>query len=268
MNSESFLRSSIERPVSRPAADGVRLLGRSWRFTARATLFGIVAGLLPAAAAALLTVEQEVIPTPWWALIAALGAVLGTAVAAVTMLAEVEAERLATARALEAASWTDALTGLANRRRLTLALTAEVERTQRTGRGFAILFLDIDNLKAINDEFGHPAGTDVIVQVAQVITGCCRAVDTAARYGGDEFAVVLPESDERAAGLLGWRIRRALWGRAERRRVDVSIGVAEYPRDGSTVDMIVASADSAMYSAKAHSASRQRRSSPTAGGAR
>jgi len=96
----------------------------------------------------------------------------------------------------------DSLTGLANHRRLFEVLHSEICRSQRTGREFSLLLLDLDGLKKINDQFGHQTGSRALCRLGQVIADCCRSVDTAARHGGDEFALVLPESSEAAAKLV------------------------------------------------------------------
>jgi diguanylate cyclase (GGDEF)-like protein len=100
----------------------------------------------------------------------------------------------------------DALTGLANYRHLFEDLHAEICRSKRTGREFSLLLLDLDGLKAINDRFGHLVGNRALCRLAKVMADCCRSIDTAARHGGDEFALVLPETGWGAATLVARRI--------------------------------------------------------------
>jgi diguanylate cyclase (GGDEF)-like protein len=112
--------------------------------------------------------------------------------------------------------------------------------------------LDLDDFKQVNDEFGHQKGDQVLVKLADVIRTTIRAMDIAGRYGGEEFAVILPETDAAAAAESAERLRRAVES-AYRQEVQVtaSIGVACYPTDGDDVDALVQSADDALYQAKA-----------------
>jgi diguanylate cyclase (GGDEF)-like protein/PAS domain S-box-containing protein len=146
----------------------------------------------------------------------------------------------------------DSLTGLANHRRLFEVLNAEICRSQRTGREFSVLLLDLDGLKAINDRFGHAAGNRALCRLAQILTDCCRSVDTAARQGGDEFAVVLPESGTTAAKLVARRICDLLAQDVEEPALSVSVGVASYPKDADTIGPLLYAADSALYAMKGH----------------
>jgi PAS domain S-box-containing protein len=100
----------------------------------------------------------------------------------------------------------DPLTGLANYRRLVDVLDMEIKRCERTGREFAVLLFDLDGLKLINDRYGHMSGSQALCRVADVLSFCCREIDTAARFGGDEFAVVLPETNAESMPLRGSRV--------------------------------------------------------------
>ena len=145
---------------------------------------------------------------------------------------------------------TDPLTGLGNYRRLVEALDAEVKRTGRTGRPFAVLLLDLDQLKKINDRYGHLIGSQALCRVADVLRVFCRSIDTAARYGGDEFAVVLPETTAAAARLVASRIRNRLATDSLQPPVSASVGVAVYPQDGETMEALLRTADRELYGMK------------------
>src|SRR2546421_9432690 len=123
----------------------------------------------------------------------------------------------------------DPLTGLANYRRLLDVLESETDRTDRNGRPFSVLLLDLDGLKKINDNFGHLVGSRAICRLADVLRIHCRAVDTAARYGGDEFALVLPESQEDEAHRVANRIGEVLAGDGEQTPISASIRISGYP---------------------------------------
>jgi diguanylate cyclase (GGDEF)-like protein/PAS domain S-box-containing protein len=145
---------------------------------------------------------------------------------------------------------TDPLTGLGNYRRLVEALDAEVKRTGRTGRPFAVLMLDLDQLKKINDRYGHLIGSQALCRLADVLRVFCRAIDTAARYGGDEFAVILPETTPAAARLVASRIRSRLAKDSLQPALSASIGVAVYPQDGETIEALLRTADRELYGMK------------------
>jgi diguanylate cyclase (GGDEF)-like protein/PAS domain S-box-containing protein len=144
----------------------------------------------------------------------------------------------------------DSLTGLANHRRLFDVLQAEIHRSKRTEREFSLLLLDLDALKVINDRFGHLAGNRALCRLAQTLTDCCRSVDTAARQGGDEFALVLPETKEAAATLVARRVCDLLAKDAEEPTLSVSVGVASYPKDAETIGTLLYAADRALYAMK------------------
>jgi diguanylate cyclase (GGDEF)-like protein len=145
----------------------------------------------------------------------------------------------------------DPLTGLANYRRLLDVLENETERTDRTGRPFSVLLLDLDGLKKINDNFGHLFGSRAICRLADVLRIHCRAVDTAARYGGDEFALVLPESQEDEARRVANRIREVLANDTEQPPLSASIGISTYSGDGERIEKLLSEADQDLYAEKA-----------------
>jgi diguanylate cyclase (GGDEF)-like protein/PAS domain S-box-containing protein len=147
-------------------------------------------------------------------------------------------------------AFSDSLTGLANHRLLFDVLQAETCRTKRTEREFSLLLLDLDGLKEINDRFGHLVGNRALCRLAQILTDCCRSVDTAARQGGDEFALVLPETGADAATLVAWRICDLLAKDGEEPALSVSVGVASYPKDAETIGTLLYAADRALYSMK------------------
>jgi diguanylate cyclase (GGDEF)-like protein/PAS domain S-box-containing protein len=144
----------------------------------------------------------------------------------------------------------DSLTGLANHRRLFEVLQAEICRSKRTEREFSLLLLDLDGLKEINDRLGHPTGDRALCRLSQILTDCRRLIDTAARQGGDEFALVLPETGAAAAALVARRICDLLAKDAEEPTLSVSVGLASYPRDADTVGTLLYAADRALYDVK------------------
>ena len=131
----------------------------------------------------------------------------------------------------------------------------EIRRSERMDRGFALLMRDLDDLKPVNDTFGHQWGDQLIRSVADLIRQTIRFTDSAARYGGDEFVVLLPETDVAGAYVVAETLRRdiaELTLRVSDRTVrsSVSIGMATYPQDGTTFEQLVAAADVAMYESK------------------
>jgi diguanylate cyclase (GGDEF)-like protein/PAS domain S-box-containing protein len=145
----------------------------------------------------------------------------------------------------------DSLTGLANYRSLVGALDSEIKRSKRSGREFALLLFDLDDLKKINDRYGHLAGSQALCRLADALSMGCRDTDTAARFGGDEFALVLPETDAEAAEMVSQRIRHAFSNNSKEPKLSVSVGIANYPKDGDAIESLLASADVALYGMKA-----------------
>jgi diguanylate cyclase (GGDEF)-like protein len=147
----------------------------------------------------------------------------------------------------------DSLTGLANHRRLLEVLENEIQRSRRTGRSFAVLLFDLDELKKINDRFGHLTGSRAIKRLGAALRKDCRSIDTPARYGGDEFVLILPESGEEEAGKAALRICERLARDGQEPPVTVSAGVAVYPNDGTTIEKLLGAADRALYGMKGRS---------------
>jgi diguanylate cyclase (GGDEF)-like protein len=151
----------------------------------------------------------------------------------------------------------DPLTGLANYRRLLDVLENETERTNRSNRPFAVLLLDLDGLKIINDSYGHLVGSRAICRLADILRIHCRAIDTAARYGGDEFALVLPETEEEEARRVAGRIREVIANDAEPPHLSASIGIAVYHGDGERIEKLLSEADHNLYEEKSRRAGRR-----------
>lgn len=147
----------------------------------------------------------------------------------------------------------DSLTGLYNRTFFFSALEREIARGDRSGRAFCLVMLDLDDLKSVNDRFGHIAGDQVLRGVSEVVKSGVRKIDVAARYGGDEFVALLPETDPTGGWVLAEKIRLTV---AEQGMpgIDpaptVSVGVVSYPADGRSADALLVSADRAMYASK------------------
>ena len=159
-----------------------------------------------------------------------------------------EAERL---------SQTDDLTKLHNARYLRQFLLNEIRRARRYGSSVAALFLDLDDFKRVNDAHGHLAGSHVLMEMAGVILSSIRDTDAVARYGGDEFVVVLPDTQIELAGTVAQRLREKIAhhyfnaGRNLKLSLTASFGVAAFPEHASSPQQLIAAADTAMYEAKA-----------------
>jgi len=150
---------------------------------------------------------------------------------------------------------TDELTGLLNIRGFAFAANRLYAQSLRHDRASSVLMIDSDNLKSVNDSYGHEAGNRLLQHLARVIQGELRFTDVAARYGGDEFIVLLPETPAKGAMEVAERIRTRIAGtplELDQRRIvsSVSIGIACYPEDGRTLDDLATHADRALYSAK------------------
>jgi diguanylate cyclase (GGDEF)-like protein len=174
-------------------------------------------------------------------------------VEAATLFAQHVAALIDAAQALrreQRAAVTDLLSGLLNRRGFEERFREELNRAERARRELALVLVDCDDLKAINDESGHEAGDAVIERFGRVLRSVKRLEDVAARMGGDEFVLLLPECGRAAALEVAERVRRDLGRGARERPVSATFGVAAYPADGTTPAELLRAADRAMYRAK------------------
>jgi diguanylate cyclase (GGDEF)-like protein len=183
--------------------------------------------------------------------------------------AVVSIENAALHEAVERQAVTDELTGLANLRAFHSILDLEVERARRFNTPLALVMLDLDHFKQINDEYGHMQGDEVLELVADVLRDFSRDIDAPARYGGEELAVILPQTDARGAALLAERMREAVEGlevpRVDGRgslRLRASFGVAALPESATARDDLIAAADAALYRAKRAGRNRVERAEP------
>jgi diguanylate cyclase (GGDEF)-like protein len=146
----------------------------------------------------------------------------------------------------------DSLTGLLNRRSLDESLPGEIGRHSRYGGVFSLVIIDLDSLKTVNDNYGHLAGDELLRQIGSIIQNTVRETDRAFRYGGDEFAILLPQTAVEAAFKVAERIRQQTFARIEIGSIPISIslGLSSWPSDGVTPSELIASADAALYRAK------------------
>lgn len=149
----------------------------------------------------------------------------------------------------------DDLTRLYNLRFFNRSLETEHQRSMRFGRSYALVFLDLDGLREVNERRGHLAGAQVLRQVGELLGGCIRRIDLAARIGGDEFVVICPETGKVSARMMGERLRREIQKLQDSNGtslgITTSVGVASFPDDGDLPDEVLQRADRALYEAKA-----------------
>lgn len=160
-------------------------------------------------------------------------------------------------RRAEELSVTDDLTSLYNSRYLNQVLRRESKRASRSGRPLSLLFMDLDGFKSVNDRYGHLCGSRALVEAASVIRGCARETDVAARFGGDEFALVLPDTGSEGAVAVAERVRERIAAYAFLKasdglnvRLTASVGVATLPDVAASADELIKAADTAMYRVK------------------
>jgi len=157
---------------------------------------------------------------------------------------------------LEQMATRDPLTGLLNRREMSRVLDEELQRARRYQRPMAVLWVDFDHFKDVNDTYGHAAGDSVLRSISRLLLGSVRSVDSIGRFGGEEFVIVLPEMDLEEAQETAERLRRKVaeepqpLGNGEAVPLTISVGVAVYPDHGQTASTLCAAADKAMYLAK------------------
>jgi len=146
----------------------------------------------------------------------------------------------------------DSLTGLLNRRSIDQLLQTELARSSRHGQQFTVMFLDIDNFKAVNDQFGHAIGDEVLRGFAKFLKSQIRGEDMAGRYGGEEFVLLLPQTTQAGINHLSNRLIKCIHNLVfpQDLHITFSAGVAEFPRDGSSAADLMRVADERMYQAK------------------
>ncbi len=208
----------------------------------------IGAGVVVAAAGGAALARASVHPLPSTALIVLVPA--ASVAILVSLRKRLEDER----NALRASAFSDPLTGVANRRSLLERIDYEIARHARNRRSFTLLMLDLDGFKALNDRFGHPAGDDLLCDVAAALSRVIRDQDTLARVGGDEFCVLAPETDSAGAERLTSRVKPAV-ARAVAGvdALGASVGAAVFPDDGKSADALLEAADQRLLGAKRHS---------------
>jgi diguanylate cyclase (GGDEF)-like protein len=171
-------------------------------------------------------------------------------------VADICAAAIQNARYLERVrelAYRDGLTGVFNRRFFENRILEEVERARRYKTKLSVVMLDIDGFKPLNDEFGHLLGDEVLKQLSAVFVQHTRKSDVVCRFGGDEFAILLPETSSERASAVADKLRRIISVRefpGVPRPVTISTGIAEYPIHGETRDDLIRAADAALYTAK------------------
>jgi diguanylate cyclase (GGDEF)-like protein len=159
-------------------------------------------------------------------------------------------------RSLQQISYTDELTGLYNRRFFNRALEEELSRSERYQRSFSLTLLDIDHFKRINDDYGHYGGDMVLSEVGRILEANSRASDVVSRFGGEEFAVILPETDLDKAKHFAEKMLQSVrdcelsFDDGSTEKITASVGLSVYPSGGGTFDELVSGADQALHRAK------------------
>ncbi len=222
------------------------LWGRRW---------GLVTAILCSAYLLAATFLDALIHTPaapWLAILLPLRALFANHIAVFFLTAVVSGTLRRQVQEIFHEALTDELTGLANRRALRDTLDRELARAGST-KPLSLLVVELDGFKAINDRLGHLEGDQVLKQVADILRDCCRSTDALARFGGDEFVAVLPQTSRDEALIVAKRIRAMVEGlrRPAGTGMSTSVGLATFPDDGLTVRELIEAADLAMYRVKA-----------------
>ena len=247
LNAEPDLPIGSETKAAKRAAAGMGIIKRKERgqfviavpLICGERILGVIEGIREGSG-------SHAFKKPDVALLDSLSLPIASALANAVRIAE--AERL---------SQTDDLTKLHNARYLRQFLLNEIRRARRYGSSVTALFLDLDDFKQINDEHGHLVGSHVLMEIAAVILSSIRDTDAVARYGGDEFVIVLPDTGTELAGQVAERIRHRITrhnftgGRRLQLSLTASFGVAAFPKHASSPQQLIACADTAMYEAKA-----------------
>jgi diguanylate cyclase (GGDEF)-like protein len=209
----------------------------------RAQTAGGTALVVAAAALPDLVLSNHPLPNP--------GLVLFVLVLSLAVLVVVRERLEREAHELRQSALSDPLTGIANRRSLLARIEYEITRHARGRRGFALVMIDLDGFKRLNDRFGHQAGDDLLRDVAGALRQTIRAQDTVARIGGDEFCVLAPETEGAGIPRLETRVLRAVAGvTAGVDRLQASVGTATFPADGQTPESLLRAADERMLGVK------------------
>jgi len=161
-------------------------------------------------------------------------------------------ERVLTAREIKRQAVSDRLTGLYNRRHFQERLSAALERARRHYQPFGLITIDVDNLDQFNQKYGNPAGDRVLVEISKVLGRWCRSSDIVSRYGGEEFAILMPATNAEEAAIAAERLRRSIETHTfpQKRRITVSVGAASFPEDADNDLDLIAKAEQALFMAK------------------